>query len=193
MSCSTVILNGIARDCNTVSASIGADKDLILVNYDSFQLTPTKALANRQLDDTYFNKDGLTSIFLKTTAMQHVFSGTDYSVIPSVTSEIKEDGNTSFVHSISFTVYSKLAKDRKTLEALANSRVIAITKDRSTGLLELFGMYQGLKLSAIERVYVGTQNSNFYTVTIATPDIAVVREPSLGELAVNIQVGVATP
>ena len=48
-------------------------------------------------------------------------------------------------------------------------------------------MDQGLKVSGIERAYVGAQNSNFYTVTLATPDIAVVRESTLGELAVGIE------
>ena len=79
-----------------------------------------------------------------------------------------------------------MATDRKTLEALAGSKVIAVTVDRSTGLLELFGMFQGLKMSAVERAYVGTQNSNFYAVTIATPDIAVIREPNMGELALSL-------
>ena len=49
--------------------------------------------------------------------------------------------------------------------------------------MEVFGMDQGLKLSGLERAYVGAQNSNFYTVTIATPDIAVIREGSVGELS----------
>ena len=51
-------------------------------------------------------------------------------------------------------------------------------------------MDQGLKLSAIERAYVGAQNSNFYTVTIATPDIAVIREGNLAKLAVGINTAV---
>lgn len=186
MSCPSVILRGITKDCNTVNAPIGALKDLILINYNDFDLVATKAIENRELSHSNLNVDGLTSIFLKQNAVQHVFAGTDYSVVPNITSEIKEDGDTSFVHSIAFVVYSKLATDRKTLEALAGSKVIAITVDRSTGLLELFGMFQGLKISAIERAYVGTQNSNFYSVTISTPDIAVIREPNMGELAVGL-------
>ena len=95
------------------------------------------------------------------------------------------------LHSIMYYVYSKLAKDRKTLEKLAGSRVIAIAVDRSTGLYELFGADQGLKLSGLERAYTGSQNSNFYTVTLATPDIAVIRESSIAQLAVNIVTAVA--
>lgn len=182
--CTGLITAGIAKDCATINAPVGVDKDLILVNYDNFDRT--KTLATREEDDTNNNLGGLTAIELKVGAVQHIFEGTDYSVIPNVTTEIKENGDAWFLHSLVFTVYSKKAKDRKILEELSDSRVIAIAIDRSTGLYELFGIDQGLKLSALERVYVGTQNSNFYTTTIATPDIAVIRESSLGELAVSI-------
>lgn len=184
--CIGVILTGIVRDCSTVNAAIGADKDLILVNYDDFDLEGTMLVSNRETDDINKNMAGLTAIKLKKSAVQHIFEGTDYSVVPSVTPEVKEDGDTWFIHSLGFIVYSKKAKDRKTLEALGKSRVIGITKDRSTGLYELFGMEQGLRVTGLERAYVGTQNSNFYSLTIATPDIAVMRESTLGELSTSI-------
>lgn len=186
--CDGLIVGGIARDCNTINAPVGVDKDLILVNYDDFDRIAT--LATREADDTNGNEGGLTNIELRSGAVQHVFEGTDYSVVPSVTAEVKEDGDTWYVHSIAFTVYSKKAKDRKTLEDLGNSRVVAIAVDRSTGLYEIFGIDQGLKLSGVERAYTGAQTSNFYTVTLATPDIAVIREGSLGELAVGINTAV---
>jgi hypothetical protein len=186
VNCVNVILEGIAKDCSNLNAAIGAEKDLILVNYEDFDKAGTALIANREIDDLGNNIGGLTAIKLKLGAIQHVFEGTDYSVVPSVTPEIKEDGDAWYIHSIGFTVYSKKAKDRKTLEALGYSKVIAITKDRSTGLYELFGGDQGLKMSGIERAYVGTQNSNFYAVTIATSDIGVVRESTLGELSTSI-------
>ena len=186
MACINRILSGITRDCETINAAVGVDKDLILVNIEDFDLAETMLVSNRETTDADGNMGGLTAIKLKTGAVQHIFQGTDYSVIPSVTPEVKEDGDIWYMHSIAFTVYSKKAKDRKTLEALGGSRVVAITKDRSTGLYELFGAVQGLKVSGIERVYVGQQNSNFYSVTISTPEIGVVKEPSLGELAVSI-------
>jgi len=188
MDCTDIILDGIERDCNAFKAAIGVDKDLILVNYDDFDRLATLASGNRELDDVMNNLDGLTSIILKTGAIQHVFEGTDYSVVPTITPEVKEDGDTWYIHQILFTVYSKLAKDRKTLEDLSGSRVIGIVKERSTGLFELFGIDQGLKVSAIERAYVGTQNSNFYQVTLLTPEIAVAKESTIGELALDISV-----
>ena len=190
MSCNTVILAGILRDCATVNGAIGAEKDLILVNYDDFDLDATILAANREIDDSNGNEGGLSEIKLKTGAVQYTFEGTDYSVQPNVSTEVKEDGGIWFLHSMAFTVYSKKAKDRKVLEDLGGSRVVAISIDRSTGLFELFGAYQGLKISGLERSYVGAQNSNFYTVTIATPDLAVVRESSLPELANAITVAV---
>jgi len=48
MSCNTVILAGILRDCATVNGAIGAEKDLILVNYDDFDLDATILAANRE-------------------------------------------------------------------------------------------------------------------------------------------------
>jgi hypothetical protein len=189
--CVELITSGVARDCSDVNAAIGVDKDLILVNYEQFDKAATFAAGNRETDNTNNNEGGLTNIELKVGAVQYIFEGTDYSVIPTVTAEVKEDGNSWFIHSIAFTVYSKKAKDRKTLETLANGKVIAIAKERSTGLYELFGAEQGLKLNGVERAYTGAQTSNFYTVTIATPDIAVIREPSLGELATAINTAIA--
>lgn len=188
--CDGLISNGVERDCATVNAAVGVNKDLILVNYEDFDKVATLLTANREADNTNNNIGGLTNIELKVGAVQHIFEGTDYSVIPNITAEVKEDGDSWFLHSIAFTVYSKLAKDRKTLEDLAESRVIAIAVDRSTGLYELFGIDQGLKLSGLERAYVGAQNSNFYTITIATPEIAVVRESTIGELAVGINTAI---
>lgn len=188
--CNELITAGIGKDCDNINAPIGVEKDLILVNFEDFDKDATLASGNRETDNTNSNEGGLTNIELKSGTVQHIFEGTDYSVIPTVTAEVKEDGDSWFLHSIAFTVYSKKAKDRKTLEQLAKGKVVAIAKDRSTGLYELFGATQGLKLSGVERAYTGSQNSNFYTITIATPEIAVIREPSLGELAVNINTAV---
>lgn len=185
--CNEVIIKGIDKDCSSINAAVGVDKDLILVNYEDFNRQATFDANNRELDDDSNNINGLSTIVLKAGAVQHIFEGTDYSVVPNITSEIKEDGDSWYLHSIAFTVYSKKAKDRKTLENLGGSRVIAIAIDRSTGLYELFGADQGLKLSGLERAYVGAQNSNFYTVTIATPEIAVIRESTIGELAVSVK------
>ena len=182
MSCTTVIVSGIDRDCATINAAIGVEKDLILVNYDDFDKKKTLDSTNRET--TGSNIKGLKNIFLKLGAIRHTFEGTDYSVVPSIIPEVKEDGSgTWYQHQILFTVYSKKAKDRKTLEALAGSRVIGIAVDRSTGLYELFGMDIGLRVSQIERPYTGTQNSNFYKVTMLTPELDVVKESGLGELA----------
>ncbi|AXQ66563.1 MAG: structural protein [Caudoviricetes sp.] len=178
------ITNGITLDCGVFNELIGAGKDLVLINYKDFNLELTSAPSNRESNDLLGNLRGLTNIYLKPGALQYTFEGTDYSVIPTVTPEVREDGNLWYSHSINFTVYSKKSKDRDTLISLSRSLVIAVTKDRSTGLYELFGMYQGLRVSEISRNYTGAQNSNFYQVTISTPEIAVIKEPSLSELVI---------
>jgi hypothetical protein len=187
------ITDGITLDCGVFSELIGAEKDLILINYQDFDLDSTASIYNRQTDNSNNNIRGLTDIFLKDGAVKHVFEGTDYSVVPSVSPEQREDGILWYTHSITFTVYSKKAEDRETLIALGQSEVIAVTRDRSTGLYELFGMYQGLRVSEISRTYTGSQNSNFYQVTIATPEIKVVKEPSLSELSVLLDGGSVLP
>lgn len=186
--CSDVITSGILKDCASINAAVGVDKDLIIVNYDDFDRD--LSLLTREADDLNNNQGGLSAIELKVGAVQHIFEGTDYSVIPNITAEVKEDGDTWFIHSVALTVYSKKAADRKVLEDLGGSSVIAIAVDRSTGLYEIFGIDQGLKLSALERAYTGTQTSNFYTITLATPDIAVIRESTIGELAVAINTAI---
>lgn len=189
----TSINSGITLDCTVFNESIGAEKDLILINYSDFDFDQTMSIYNRQTDDSYGNLRGLTDIFLKPGGIKHIFEGTDYSVIPTVTPEVREDGNLWYTHSLAFTVYSKLAKDRETLITLGKSTVIAVTKDRSTGFYELFGAYQGLKVSGIDRSYTGSQASNFYQVTIATPEINVVKEPSLSELSLLLDGGTILP
>lgn len=186
--CDDLITSGITLSCESINAAVGVEKDLILVNFDDFDRAAT--VATRELDDTNNNIGGLTAIELKTGAVQYVFEGTDYSVIPNIATEVKENGDAWYVHTLAFTVYSKEAEDRKTLEDLGRSKVLAIVVDRSTGLYEVFGMDQGLKLTGLERTYVGTQTSNFYIVTLATPDIAVIRESTIGELAVGINTAV---
>tara|TARA_R110000796_G_scaffold5390_8_gene20258 strand:+ start:5371 stop:5949 length:579 start_codon:yes stop_codon:yes gene_type:complete len=181
--CTELILAGISLNCDDINAAIGVDKDLILVNYSDFDRTSTLAAANIEADNTNGNIGGLSSIILNTGAIQYTFEGTDYSIQPSISSELKEDGNSMYVHTILFTSYSKSSASRNTLIALGNSRVVAITRERSTGLYELFGANIGLKISGLERAYVGAQTSNFYQVTIATPDVAVIRETSMGLLS----------
>jgi len=188
MSCITEIVDGVVLDCNTINSPIGSDKDLILVNYEDFDREATLAPGNREVDDLNENIDGLTSVILKPGAVQYVFEGTDYSVVPTVTPEIKEDGDMWYAHQLLFTSYSKLAKDRKTLEDLSNSRVIGIVKERSTGLYEVFGIDNGLMVTSIVRNYQGEQKSNFYQVTIMTPEKGISKESTVGELAVSIEV-----
>ena len=175
---------GVPLVCADINAKIGVGKDLILVNYDNFDLATT--LGTIEADNTNNNEEGLTNINLLVGTVQHVFEGVDYSVIPTVSPEIKEDGAVWFSHSILFTAYSKTAKTRKVIESLGGAKVIAIAVDRSTGLYELFGADQGLTMSGAERPYTGSQKSNFYDVTLTTPEIGIVKESSMGLLAVNI-------
>ena len=184
MACIYTLAAGVPLVCADINAQVGVDKDLILVNYNDFDLATT--LATIEADNTNNNEEGLTNINLKVGATQHVFEGTDYSVVPTISPEVKEDGAVWFSHSILFTAYSKTAKTRKIIESLGGAKVIAIAVDRSTGLYELFGADQGLTMTGAERAYIGTQKSNFYDVTLTTPEIGVMKESSLGHLAVNI-------
>lgn len=183
MSCPSTIAEGIAKDCAAINAATGVNKDLILVNFSEYDNIGTLDSGNIETDDTNNNEGGLSEIKLKTGATQHIFEGTDYSVIPSVSGEVRDDGDTWYLHSIGFTIYSKNSLARTTIQNLGNSRVIAIAVDRSTGLFELFGAEHGLKISELTREYVGSQNANFYQATISTPDVAAVRESSVGYLS----------
>ena len=184
MSCIFAATAGVPLVCADLNASIGVKKDLILVNYAEFDRATS--LGTVEADATNNNESGLTNINLLTGATQYVFEGTDYSVVPTVSPEIKEDGSVHYGHSVMFTAYGKTAAVRKAIESLGGARVIAIAVDRSTGLYELFGADQGLSLAGAERPYIGSQKSNFYDVTISTPEIGVMKESTLGLLAVNI-------
>jgi len=41
-------------------------------------------------------------------------------------------------------------------------------------------------MTGAERAYIGSQKSNFYDVTLSTPEIGIMKESSIGHLAVNI-------
>lgn len=187
MSCDQAIDAGVPKDCDAIKGAVGVEKDLILVNFDEFDGKSTLDAANIEADDTNGNEGGLSAIKLLTGAVQYVFEGTDYSVKPTVNGELREDGDTWYLHAIGFMAYSKTSVTRTTLEKLGRSRVIAIVVDRSTGLYELFGAEHGLKISELTREYVGNQNGNFYTASIATPDVAAVRESNLGYLSSLIE------
>ena len=184
LACVDVITTGVARNCPDVHGQIGVNKDLILINWEDYDRVATLDPLNFETTTTNGNKDGLTKILLKAgTPVQYVFEGTDYSVKPSITSEIKEDGDTWYIHTINLMAYNKTSTARKALTDLGQSRVVAVAVDRSTGFYELFGAEQGLKVSSIARDYVGGgQNGNFYAVTLVTPDIAVIRESNMGLL-----------
>jgi len=111
MSCVSVITNGIVKDCASINAAIGVDKDLILVNYVDFDKKKTLEVANRETAGT--NIKGLKNIFLKLGAEQYVFEGTEFSVVPSIVPSVKEDGSgTWYAHQILFTIYNKRATAR---------------------------------------------------------------------------------
>ena len=184
MACIYTLAAGVPLVCADINAQVGVGKDLILVNYNDFDLATT--LATVEADNTNNNEEGLTNINLKVGATQHVFEGTDYSVVPTIAPEVKEDGAVWFSHSILFTAYSKTSKTRKIIESLGGAKVVAIAVDRSTGLYELFGADQGLTMTGAERAYIGSQKSNFYDVTLTTPEIGIMKESSIGHLAVNI-------
>ena len=184
MACVYTLAAGVPLVCADINAQVGVGKDLILVNYDKFDLATT--LGTIEADNTNNNEEGLTNINLLVGAVQHVFEGTDYSVVPTVAPEVKEDGSVWFSHSLLFTAYSKTSKTRKVIESLGGARVVAIAVDRSTGLFELFGADHGLKMSGAERAYIGSQKSNFYDVTLTTPEIGIMKESTIGLLAVNI-------
>ena len=186
MACNYSLSGNIPLVCADLTAQIGVGKDLILVNYDDFDKATT--ISAIEADATNGNEEGLTNINLKVGATQYTFEGTDYSVVPTIAPEVKEDGAVWFSHSLLFTAYSKTAKTRNIIQSLGGAKVVAIAVDRSTGLFELFGADQGLTMSSVERPYTGSQKSNFYDVTISTPEIAVVKEGNMGYLCNNIVV-----
>ena len=181
-----LITSGIAVDCDSLNDAIGVNKDLMLVNFTYLDREAT--LSSRETDNTNNNLGGLSKLVLKEGAKLYVYQGKDYSVIPNITSETKENGVTKYKHSIDFTIYSKKAYDKKILETLGKSRVLAIAKDKSTGLYEIFGIDRGLEVGNISRAYNGSQNSNFYTVSISTPDRAKLIESSLSETTIKLEI-----
>ena len=103
--CNELLTSGIEKDCASINAAVGVGRDIILVNYDDFDYAATADAGNRE--STGENIDGLTNIELKSGAVQHVFEGTDYSVIPNVTAIMYGKGfKFTAIISISFSIFS---------------------------------------------------------------------------------------
>ncbi len=181
-----LITRGISLDCSSIYAPIGVEKDLIVANYSDLDKEAT--LNSRETDESNENLGGLTKIVFKEGSKIYLIKGRENSIAPKVSSEEREDGKKKYTHSLSFTVFSKRAYDKKSLEKFADSRVVAITIDKSTGLYELFGIDRGLEISSISREYTGSQNSNFYSISMSTPSRAKLKENSLTETSVKMEI-----
>ena len=181
-----LITSGILKNCDSIYDIIGVDKDLILVNYVDFNVDLTLSKVNKVLESEDINYKGISRIILNANAQTYFFNGSYNSVAPTITPELREDNKMRYSHEITFIAYSKTAEDRKMMESLSKSKVIAITKDLSTGLYELFGAKVGLTFKSISRQYSGAQNSNFYSITLGTADTAILKEDTMGELSEKI-------
>ena len=59
--CDGIIASGITKDCATINAAVGVDKDLILVNYEDFDKTAYFPIHGEKKGDTTLEDNGIVS------------------------------------------------------------------------------------------------------------------------------------
>jgi len=178
MSCNSLLDAGVQLDCDNMVQAPEI--------YDSVHLVPWGGLGYKK-KETWAQYNASSNVLNKIIvsnsnyiSTNYFFDAVEHSVIPNVTSEQNDLGQTVYKHSITFTIFDKSASARKIIESLGNGLVIATVEDNVSGLKTAFGLEQGLALESVERQYIGSQASNFYKVTLSTPDIVALKESHVG-------------
>jgi len=174
MSSHEILTGDILPQCEEEYSRIGVDKLLILYNWIDYDRE--KTIEN--------------GVNINVTSLQNEIriDTKENSITPLVSGQKGIDDVTTYIHSLGFVVVTKTNTNRELLMQLSNGRFIAVVKDRSTGLYELFGRDFGLVCTSISRTSTGQSTSNGYSVSLAISPNCGGKEKSLPKLFDDITV-----
>ncbi len=141
------ITAGAAIDCDNPQAG-GVEDELVLINYSDWR-------------DATFTFNGsnpliIENIVLPSAKLGYLFTGINNVNKPNVEMVKKEFSLPLWKHSLDFVVFGNSPTDKKTVEELSKSKVVAIIKNNHKGAsgnaaFEVYGNKAGLDLQTAKR------------------------------------------
>lgn len=158
MGCISNITGAITYDC--LGGAVGI-ADLLLINYSDVQ---SVAIKEGEATITLMKSAGkpvrVASIRKGANATEAVRSN--------------ENAPNALEQAVNFTVYKKTKVEADFVNAIINSRLVAVAKMVENGVYRIFGPNYGLEVSALEES--ANENGGFTAITLKTPE-SVLGEP----------------
>lgn len=151
MGCISNITGAITYDC--LGGAVGI-ADLLLINYSDIQSISVSA--------------GVATVALtptgKTIRVASIRKGANATEAP----RINENAPNAIEQAVNFTVYKKTAAENIFINAILNSRLVAVAKMVETGVYRIYGCNYGLEITGLEES--ANENGGFTAITLTTPE-----------------------
>lgn len=151
MGCISNITGAITYDC--LGGAVGI-ADLLLINYSDIQSISVSA--------------GVATVALtptgKTIRVASIRKGANATEAP----RINENAPNAIEQAVNFTVYKKTTAENVFINAILNSRLVAVAKMVETGVYRIYGCNYGLEITDLEES--ANENGGFTAITLTTPE-----------------------
>lgn len=151
MGCISNITGAITYDC--LGGAVGI-ADLLLINYSDIQSISVSA--------------GVATVALtptgKTIRVASIRKGANATEAP----RINENAPNAIEQAVNFTVYKKTTAENIFINAILNSRLVAVAKMVETGVYRIYGCNYGLEITGLEES--ANENGGFTAITLTTPE-----------------------
>lgn len=151
MGCISNITGAITYDC--LGGAVGI-ADLLLINYSDIQSISVSA--------------GVATVALtptgKTIRVSSIRKGANATEAP----RINENAPNAIEQAVNFTVYKKTTAENVFVNAILNSRLVAVAKMVETGVYRMYGCNYGLEMTGLEES--ANENGGFTAITLTTPE-----------------------
>lgn len=151
MGCISNITGAITYDC--LGGAVGI-ADLLLINYSDIQSVSVSA--------------GVATVALaptgKTIRVASIRKGANATEAP----RINENAPNAIEQAVNFTVYKKTTAENVFINAILNSRLVAVAKMVETGVYRIYGCNYGLEITGLEES--ANENGGFTAITLTTPE-----------------------
>lgn len=151
MGCISNITGAITYDC--LGGAVGI-ADLLLINYSDIQ----SVAINR----------GEATVTLTSTGKPVRVASIRKGANATEAVRSNENAPNALEQSVNFTVYKKSKVEADFVNAIINSRLVAVAKMIENGVYRIFGPNYGLEVSALEES--ANENGGFTTITLSTPE-----------------------
>lgn len=151
MGCISNITGAINYDC--LGGAVGI-ADLLLINYSDIQSISVSA--------------GVATVALtptgKTIRVASIRKGANATEAP----RINENAPNAIEQAVNFTVYKKTTAENVFVNAILNSRLVAVAKMVETGVYRIYGCNYGLEITGLEES--ANENGGYTAITLTTPE-----------------------